>query len=481
MKFITRGTTASLLAFAALTPVTAQEAQQQKKLQMEPCFVSGITRGTKCGTIELPVNYNQPNGETVSIHVAIAEARNTEKEADPLFILAGGPGQAAGEYGALVKLAFSGIREKRDIVMIDQRGTGKSYGMNCEMDENVTSMDETLEELGKCHAGMKLDTRQFSMENVLRDMDTIREELGYDKINLWGASWGTRTADAYIKQYPQHVRSMVLDGILPSDIALFETAPKSAQRALEKIIEECEAQSSCNEEFPNFRAQVFDLMEKASNGELHYKGLNPISGKMIDMQVELTMAVESLRSVMYRADGTTLLPFVVNEASNGNIFPMLSPLFGSGGGGMYIGATLSMLCGDEVSRVTPEEAKAAGEGSFARDSYYGVWSQMCTKWNYEVPTWDYKTPVDTDIPTLVLSGNLDPITPPEFGDHYMKGVSNGRHIVVQGTGHNTSFTACMPELMTEFITTLDVEALDTSCLDHLKRMPIIIGANGNVK
>ena len=481
MKIITRGTTASLLAFAALTPANAQEVQEQKRLQMEPCFVSGVTRGATCGTIDLPLNYNKPDGEKVSIHVAIAEARNTEKEADPLFILAGGPGQAAGEYGALVRAAFSGVREKRDIVLIDQRGTGKSYGMNCETDDSVTTMSESIEEIAECRKGFKLDTSEFTMENVLRDMDEIRQELGYDKINLWGASWGTRTADAYVKQYPEHVRSMVLDGILPADISLFETAPKSAQRALEKIIEECEAQESCKTAFPQFREQVFSLMERAANGDLHYSGIDPTSGKKLDNKIELTMAVEALRSVMYGADGTTILPYVVDQASNGNLQPMFAPMFSGADAGMYIGATLSMLCGDEISRVTPEQAKAAGEGSFARDSHYGIWSRMCTKWDYKVPAWDYKAPVNTDIPTLVLSGNLDPITPPEFGDHYMKGISNGRHIVVNGTGHNTSFTACMPNIISEFVTTLDASALDTSCLDHLKRMPIIVGANGNVQ
>ncbi len=481
MNNFTRVTTACLLASASLVPALAKQTDNDKKLDLETCYVNGVTRDATCGFAELPLNYNKPEGDKVSVHVMVISARKTEKEADPLFILAGGPGQAAGEYGALVKLAFSQVRGKRDIVLIDQRGTGQSYGMMCSSDDSVETMAESLEAIAECRKGFKLDTRHFTMANVIQDMDEIRAQLGYETINLWGASYGTRTADAYVKTYPERVRSMVLDGILPPDISLFETAPKSAQRALDKIVEECAAQEACQKNFPEFKEQVFALMAKAERGELRYQGINPVSGEYVDMLIEMPFAVESLRSVMYGADGTTRLPFAVNEASKGNLLPMFGPMFANAGAGMYIGATLSMLCGDEVSRVDAEKAKAAGEGSFAGDSYYQLWSQMCTKWDYEVPSSDYKAAVNTDIPTLILSGNLDPITPPEMGDHYMKGVTNGRHIVVNGTGHNTSYTGCVPDLINQFITDLDAEVLDDSCLSHIKRLPIIIGVNGNVQ
>ncbi len=480
VKNITRVTAVIIFMFAGLTAQNVQASTDDGEFALHSCFVKGIKEKLSCGIVDLPLNYSNEVGPTVPVHVAVLKATKPKSASDPLFILAGGPGQAASDYGSLVGAAFKTVNATRDIVLIDQRGTGRSYGMKCEADKTVQTLADNAKFIEKCLTGFELDVREFTMENVVKDMDAIRSLLGYAQVNLWGVSYGTRTADAYLKAYPENVRSIIVDGILPPDISLFETAPQSAHRALEKIIEDCENEPSCLEAFPNFKGQVFDLIEKSASGDLYFRGNDPLTGEPVDQLIEEPIAVESLRSVMYRSDGTTMLPYVVNEASKGNLLPLFAPL-SSNAGAMYIGATLSMLCGDEVARVDPAAAKEAAEGSFAGDTYYRLWAQSCENWRYKKPSDTLYAPVNSDVPALLLSGDLDPITPPSMGEHYLKGLPNGHHIVVQGTGHNTSYVSCMPVLIAQFLNDIDPKALDTSCLDTMKRLPIIVGVNGNVQ
>ena len=484
LKKITRATTASLVALTATMAAGAADDNQKEKFTLEPCFVDGIKNAARCATVQLPLNYDDPDGKQIPIFVAVVPSSTASPETDAFIVFSGGPGQASAEQGAFVDLAFDEILGKRDVILIDQRGTGKSYALSCNFDPIEDADIEPKAAAEKCRSQQDIDVRHFTLENIIRDTEEIRARLGYDQLNLWGGSYGTKTASLYLKRYPERVRSVVVDGVLPPDTSLFSSAPASAERALNKLIEDCSAQTSCNQAFPDIKAQVNALVEKASNGELRFKGLNPVTGVSVDIEMSIAMTVESIRSVMYNAEGTTILPFAINEASNGNLQPLVAGLFGAEAlsNGMYLGSTLSLLCGEDVSSIGDDAAAAAGAGSFARDSYYKIWNEYCEGWDYIVPSAsDFYGPAEGDVPMLVLSGDLDPVTPPALGEHWVKGFPNGRHIVVKGTGHNTSYVACMPSLISEFVDNLDAAALDTSCLDHLARLPLVISANGNVQ
>lgn len=484
MNRITRVTTASLIALASGISASAQDTTETTSLELEPCFIAGVTERVQCGTIQVPLDYDQPDGRQIPVHVAVMPATAANPAPDPLLIFAGGPGQAAGEYGGLVNLAFNEIKNERDIVLIDQRGTGKSYGLRCTFEDMEAVTLEPKEAAQRCREDYDIDVRHFTLENIMRDVDDIRARLGYEQLNLWGGSYGTKSVSLYLKRYPERVRSIIVDGVLPPDTSLFASAPASAERALTKLEEDCNAQASCAAAFPNFKEQVNDLVDRAEKGELEFKGIDPISGKYLEMPIEPGVVVESIRSVMYGAEGTTILPYVVNEAHGGNLTPLLASLMNGTAvaNSMYMGATMSLLCGEDVMSISPDGAAAAGQGSFAKDTYYQAWSGYCSGWDYIRPTAsDFFAPIESDVPALVLSGDLDPVTPPTLGEHWMKGFPNGRHIIVEGTGHNTSHVACMPELLAEFIDHLDPSQLDTSCLDYLDRLPLVVGANGNVK
>ena len=484
MKTIIRVTTAGLIALAGILPASAQGQNQAPSLDLAPCFIGGVKEQISCAFVGMPLNYADPGGQKILLHVAVLPARAAKPAADPFLIFAGGPGQATSEYGFLIEAAFEEIRSERDIVLIDQRGTGKSTPLGCEFTENEDFFLKPQEAAEKCRTRHDIDVRQFTLEHIIRDTDEIRAMLGYEQVNLWGGSYGTKSVSLYLKRYPERVRSIIVDGVLPPDHSLFASAPKSAERALQRLIADCSTQPSCQTAFPRIREQLVALISQASDGELKYDGLDPVSGKPLAFDLDFELVVESVRSAMYGAEGTTQLPYLINEASEGNLQPMVASLMNGSvaGTGMYMGATLSLLCGEDVASIRADEAAKAGEGSFARDSYYRIWSGYCAGWDYVRPTTeDFFAPVKSDVPALILSGNLDPVTPPPLGDHWAQGFPNGRHIIVEGTGHNTSYAACMPKLLSEFMDHLDPAKLDTSCLDHLNHLPIVVGVNGNVQ
>ena len=484
MKNITRVATATIimasvgLCLDSSRPAAAEDAT----VKFNPCYIAGVKDRLRCTDIDLPLDYTNPGGERISVHVTIVPAKASTPAPDPFLVFAGGPGQAAGDYGLLVRAAFDPIHAKRDIILIDQRGTGQSAGLKCGGDEIPYPLDRFTATTKFCFDQAPKLARQITMENTVRDTDEIRAKLGIEKLNLWGGSYGTRTVALYLKRCPKHVRSLIVDGVLPPDVSLFETAGQSAERAKHLIAEDCAASPACNSRFPDFEAQIDALLDKAKAGDLRYQGPDPVSGEMQDIEFGFGMMVEALRASFYGADSTVFLPLVVDDASKGNLRPLVAAMSNGAGvsDSMYLGNTLSILCGDEIGRVDDASAQRAGEGSFAADSYYRFWKAGCMGWQASPAAPDAFEPARGDVPALVLSGNLDPITPPTMGDHFVAGFPNGRHLVVGGTGHNTGYVGCMPRLMADFVDDLDASALDASCLDHLKRLPIVTGINGNV-
>jgi pimeloyl-ACP methyl ester carboxylesterase len=430
----------------------------------------------------LPLNYNKPDGDKVDVFAAVLKARSSKGTNDPFVVLAGGPGQAASEVLGIVDATFRRLRNTRDVVIIDQRGTGLSHPIQCDIQDDIETLEEYSASVLACKNAQTLDVREFHFENVIRDMEEIRKSLGYEKLNLWGVSWGTRTAAQYLRRYPDNVRSIVVDGVLPPQVSLPLTVAQSSDRAKNKLFELCDNDTACKKRFPDLEGQFNSLLAKAKAGEINHEGINPITGEAVDFKLTFESIAGSFHGMLYNADAATLVPLVVDAAAKGDFNPWLTNNYNASvvGGGIYIGSFLSIICGDEISRTTPEAVKAAGAGTFGEDAQYRSWKAACDVWDYEQAEADTHDVLNSDIPTLILSGNLDPITPPKMGEIWEKSFSNSRHIIVEGAGHNTSFTSCMPRLITEFVLSLDVEALDATCLDNQKSLPIFTTINGSV-
>jgi len=481
---------ATLLAASALSigmslSVQASVLPQDSEsgFETKPCYVEGLSMQMACGTVAVPLDWAAgPEAGTIDIHVTKIPASGGKAEAEPFVMFAGGPGQAAGEIAFVVDIALREIWAKHDILLIDTRGTGKSAPMQCNFGDAI-SPAELRAAAADCLAEQKLDTRHFHLQAATRDVKAVFDAMGVQQAHLWGASYGTRSAAMFYRRYPEHVATMIVDGVTPPDLPLFVTTPKATEGALNALFEDCDAQPSCREAFPDLKGDLLNLLAAARGGDLRYTHPNPLTGEAQDVPVGFSATFEAIRSSLYNAQMTTLLPYTIHQAADGNLQPLFAPAYGANMG-MYMGMTLSFLCSEEVDRITPEEAADAGAGTISGASYYDHWSNLCAAWKYmpnaDLPQ-DMFEPLTGNVPTMVLSGRLDPITPGFMGQKLADSLSNAVHIDVPGTGHNTAEVSCVSYLMGEFIKNRDPQALDASCLQQVKRLPLIVGPNGQTQ
>lgn len=468
--------------------ITSSYAQDQALIDLKPCFISGISEKSKCATLKMPLDHRGAVSGDIDVFVAVVPALSSQILADPLVIFSGGPGQANSEMGAFVAMAFKSIREHREIILIDQRGTGNSTPLRCaDEDESVYSPAKHSQSIQSCRASFDFAAEYFTMENVIEDTHSILEGLGYEKVNLWGVSWGTRSAVHYLRRYPAHVRSVIVDGVLPPDIGIFETAPKSATRALNKLYEACKRDEICTGAYGNIEEIVDELVNKASKGTLRYNGANPVTGEQMSQVISLMTLVQNIRGILYAPQKATMLPMALYKLNNGDGRPFMA-LTSEGAlmsKSLYMGSTLSLLCGEEVPRITAEGAKKTGAGQLTQDTYYQYWRAACKGWPSLPGDDDIHTSLVSDVPMLILSGELDPVTPPSMGEHLAKSFKNSRHLVAGGVGHNVSYKGCIPKLLGKFLKELDASAIEAECIDKMKRpafsVPLVSVQKGDAK
>jgi pimeloyl-ACP methyl ester carboxylesterase len=407
-----------------------------------------------------------------------------------VFFLAGGPGQAATEHAAAAKATLVEVNKQRDIILIDQRGTGQSNPLDCldasgePMSMNdiaVTAVEEMATFARQCAQSLegRADPRFYATADAVRDLDAVRAALGVERINLLGVSYGTRVAQQYAMAYPRHTRSLVLDGVAPNDLVIGGEFARTFEDALALQSQQCQAVPACRERFPtDLRVQLGQVMSalEAAPVEVDYRDSRTGEFKHDSVDAD---AVGSLAFMFsYVPQTASLLPLVIDEAARGRYAALMSLLEMAGtqmDGQMTRGMQWSVVCSEDADRYQPDPAAAdtllggqLGEAFFA----------PCKAWPYKKAAADFHRPFESDLPVLLLSGELDPVTPPRYGERVANGLPNGRHLMLRGQGHNVSLVGCMPKLLGKFMEEGDAEALDTTCLDTLSYVPPFLDFNG---
>jgi pimeloyl-ACP methyl ester carboxylesterase len=439
---------------------------------LEPCRIQGIEREVLCGRIVAAENPDQPAGRTLEVHFAVVPAIARNAREDPVFVLAGGPGQAATRVAGTAMSIFAELNARRDIVFIDQRGTGKSNALECP--DNSTTLAATLdpsqqlERVRRCLRELKADTRQYATWIAVRDFDAVRRTLGAERINLWGASYGTRAALEYLRQFPQHVRTVVLDGVAPPDMALPAAFAVDADAALAGLVQACQVDADCRMRYPDFAARIQKLLQQASAG-FDVTVRHPLSGESQTLRVDRRLLSSLLRVPLYVPSLAAVLPYALAEAGTGD-FGALVALSAAVGTRMNenvaVGMHFAVICAEDMPRVTPArraEASATRFGTAFADLYTDACAAVATR---PVPDAFYE--IDkVDVPVLVLSGGLDPATPPRHGAAVADRLGHARHVVAPNLGHGISAQSCAPRLITRFIRDGAFAGLDFSCLEQL--------------
>ncbi len=478
------------LTLAALVSAVAQEASplhgpRASAVALKPCKVGG-SEGL-CGTYEVWENREAASGRKIAVNIAVLPAMGSKTEPDPIFFFAGGPGQGATETAGLFGPSFADARRKRDLVFVDQRGTGGSNPLRCDVEGPAGKPQTWLvdmfppEYVDACRRKLEkiADLTLYTTPIAMDDIDEVRAALGYDKINLYGGSYGTRAAAVYMRRHPQTVRAAVLGGAASVFHGIPSTFAQDAQRALDLLIHDCRANADCNRAFPDVRGDLDKALARLRRGPVTVEIPNPYDEDAPKETVKLALGpfISGVRSMLYNARNSGYLPLFVHEAAKGNWMPIAqySARYMRGvktavADGLY----LSVTCAEDIPFFNATAARKQSRGTFLGD--YRVAQQVgaCARWPRGVLPDGFSEPVRSDAPVLVLSGELDPVTPPHSGEAAMLGFKNGRHIVVANTAHGMygpPWTSCIGEIVARFFETGSPEGLDASCAFEIERPP----------
>jgi pimeloyl-ACP methyl ester carboxylesterase len=474
------------LALLCIDPAQAQESTPS--LELSPCELrlpgTGLTAPAECGWFEVAENPAAPDGKKIKLRVARVPAQGRDVEPDPLVLFAGGPGQAATEAWLIVAPAFRKLAENRDVLLIDQRGTGQSNALRCRqiaLDEALLLEWEDLERTTQeCLDGLAGDPRYYTTTIAMQDYDQVREALGYEQLNLFGVSYGTRAAQVYMRLFPERVRTVVLDSVVPQTLALGSEHAEKLDQALDRVLDACESDPECREAYPNTRENLRVMAETVKANPEMITINHPLTGQPQELEFDGDLLAAAIRFLTYSAETQALLPLLIHEAaSTGDYRRIASQLMITASGlseSIAQGMELSVVCAEDFPRF-PDDIDS-GDSYLMGNSMLRSSQIQCDIWpRGEVPG-DFNQPIESDIPVLLLSGEYDPVTPPEYADQVLSHLGNATHLVAPGQGHSVSGKGCLGQLITEFIVAADSSELDTSCISQLQASPWFMSLTG---
>lgn len=439
---------------------------------LEACRIPGIEREIKCGVVRMPEDPDSPSSRTIEVRYAVVPAVARNKQPDPIFVFPGGPGQAATRVARQVMPVLAELNARRDLVFIDQRGTGRSNPLECDVDES--SLASALEpaqqiaRLGPCLKALPADLRQYATWIAVRDFEAIRAQLGAEKINLWGASYGTRAALEYMRQYPERVRTAVLDGVAPPDMVLPISFALDADAALKALGEACARDEPCRTRYPDFDARISTLLKRAERG-IDIRVPHPLTGATESFRLDRKMLASLLRVPLYVPQLASVLPYALAEAGRDDFTALIALSAALSGGvreNFAVGMHFAVICAEDMPRI---EAAAAAQASATRfgAAFADVYRQACGIVPARaVPPEFYSVPA-TKVPVLIFSGGLDPATPPRHGDAVAQRLGNAKHVVAPNLGHGVSAQGCAPMLVSRFVRDASFERIDGECLARI--------------
>lgn len=469
------------VAAAALTALlTSPAAAQAAPLTLEPCRLQGVEIGALCGRLMRPLDPAQPQGPQIELRLAVLPAVARNKKPDPVFFFAGGPGQSAIGLAGHISQLLARTQNRRDVVLIDQRGTGQSAPLECPEASPLTPLAEAVDPaqmaqlLKDCLRTLQQlphgDLRHYSTVHASQDAEAVRLALGAAQVNLVGGSYGTRAALDYMRQFPQAVRRVVLDGVAPPDMVLPASFSPDSQAALDRLLADCEADPACQARYPALRADWAALLASLPR---EVRVTHPMTARPERFVLGRDMALSLVRVPLYAPALASALPLAITEAAAGRFEPLLGlGLAMSSRRSLRLasGMHFSVVCAEDVPRL---EGNTEATGADFGDQFARLYREVCADWpRAEVPA-DFYTLPPAKAATLVLSGGLDPATPPRHGDRVAQALGPlARHVVVPHAGHGVMGLGCMRDVMYRFIdapTDAAAQQVDAGCAQSMPR------------
>ncbi len=481
-----RTPTPLLAALAAvLSGVLAGTPPPAQAAPLEPCRLRGVEHDALCGSVRRPLNPAEPQGPAIDVHFAVLPALARNKKPDPVFLLAGGPGQSAIGLAPMAEGQFARLLNRRDVVLMDQRGVGRSAPLACPEDDATAPLADRLGDeasrrvIARCRETVQKlphgDLRFYTTTIAMQDVDAVRAALGAERINVVGGSYGTRAGLEYARQFPQRVRRLVLDGVAPPDMVLPATFSPDGQAALDALFAACEADAGCRARHPQLRERwrAFGATLPRALPVAH-----PLTGAVETINVTRDLLSAQIRLPLYAPALAAALPAAMERTLQGDIGPLLAMSLGMSSRRetqLAMAMHFSVVCAEDLPLLTQaKEAPGADFGTQFADLY----ARVCADWpRGEVPAGFYRVGT-LAAPTLVLSGGADPVTPPRHGERIAKALgASARHVVVAQAGHGVMGLPCMRDVLFRFIDAegdAAAQQVDAGCAAALPRPPAFV-------
>lgn len=466
----------------------AHQATQEKSVSwLNPCpdfsqtGKAVVEQNAQCGVFTVLENPQNSDSRKIPINVLFLPAVNPVPEKDPLFVIAGGPGQSAVVVAESLHNIFNDIRKNRDIVFVDQRGTGKSNPLDCELEteasQQLTEAEQeafTQNAIKQCITTLKDIAQFYTTPYAVADLDAVRAELGYEKINLWGGSYGTRVVLEYMRRYPVHARASVLDGVAPVDIALPWSMEVDGLAALDALNAQCAKTKACAEVYGDIVKKAKAVADRLSQKPVAITIPHPRTQEkgVVNLSAEDFSGV--IRLALYSRDLSSLIPRIISEAESGNYELFASLLFlaksKSDMAGVSYGMHYAVVCNEDYPLY--KNKNVTESNVFLNAHSVQKYSRICEQLPQGKLPDDYWQPIVSDVPALLLSGAMDPVTPPRWGDLVKRRLKNAEHLVVPGGHHIVTAEGCVSQLITAFIVQGNARAMDTSCAHNIQPLAI---------
>lgn len=444
-------------------------AARLPELREHPCKI-GI-HNARCGSVAVLENRADPSGRKIDIE--FIQVRTAAKDPDPAawFNVDGGPGMASTPAAAELVRVFGYVLKRRDLVLYDQRGTGGSTALHCSLHDGVSpdEAEDFLPEQGirRCYQQMapRADLTKYNTAESAEDLDQLRAALGYDKIVLHGLSYGTRLSQAYMQAHPQHVRAAVLEGALQPGTRISLDFARGMERTLRAILDDCRRDPRCKPV-----ADQIDLRKIVGLRQI------PFTSERRALGFTPAQFFEALRTLLYDGDGSRRVPLLLAEVSRGDTSQLarLHRTIHRDNPQFSWPLWLSVTCAEDTPFIRENQVGPATRGTLAGGYRIRQQQRACESW--PVPQRDPAVGKPTNIPVLLMEGELDLVTPP-WPDGVIKHYfPNGTQVVLPHTGHmptGLDGLECLDKVEEQFLLRLDNSALDTSCRAGIRRKPFI--------
>jgi pimeloyl-ACP methyl ester carboxylesterase len=450
------------------------------KIALSPCRPPGVDETVRCGDVLVPEDPRSPHGREIKLHVVVVPAVAGDVHRAPLFDLAGGPGVAGSGAAQFYTTAGRIHRQDRDVVLVDQRGTGESNPLNCPdlaLGGPFAGHMYPPAAVARCRQALAAhaDLAQYTTARAAADLDAARSALGYAQIDLSALSYGTRLAVAYMRLFPTHVRSAVLIGTVADGKKLPLWHARNAQEVLARLFDQCRADETCHGAFPDLPAEWSRVLDAVRTRPV--TATVTVAGKPETVSLQGGSFEEAFRAQLVTTGGQLRAPYLIHRMSMGDWAPFVSHALG-GGAPLAEGLYLSVTCAEDTPLITPAERLSATEGTFLGTYRIDEQQAACREWKVPVARPVVTRAATRDVPVLLLAGGMDYVTPAAWAHEVAAGFPRSRVVEIPGLGHypdGLEHLECFDEMMAAFFARPDPAALDTSCVAAMRRPPFVRG------